>query len=299
MTIEMEYLKKKVYYSQNREDLLLEAFFSNLNDGFYVDAGAYDPNFDSVTKLFYEKGWRGINIEPQRERYEEFVKARRRDINLNCGVSDVKSELILRSYVNGGLSTFSNKLKKDYEKDTDPKVSKFNDVKVPVTTLKEIFQNHKVKKINFLKIDVEGLEYEVLHGNDWNRYRPEVICIESNNILKDWKKFLVKKDYKCVFFDGLNDYYVDIHSDKLGGFDYVNHIVELRGGGLKYNDYKIYEDKEKHYEHLKSHEKSQDDLIEHLKSKLVDQEATLSNSKELFVRSIKLLISNIFGRSTD
>src|ERR1700733_4926319 len=108
-----------VYYSQNREDLILQAFFPGEEDGFYVDVGAFDPDLDSVTKLFYLNGWHGINIEPQVEMYKLFEKRRKRDINLNIGVSDKPSELKLRIYKSGGLSTFSDAMQHDYEVESD------------------------------------------------------------------------------------------------------------------------------------------------------------------------------------
>ena len=58
---DLRYIKNRIYCSQNREDLILEAFFIGEKKGFYVDVGAYDPDYDSVTKLFYLKGWNGIN----------------------------------------------------------------------------------------------------------------------------------------------------------------------------------------------------------------------------------------------
>jgi FkbM family methyltransferase len=238
MAFEIEHLRNKVYYSQNREDLLLEAFFPDIKDGFYIDVGAYDPDYDSVTKLFYKKGWSGINIEPQQGRYKKFASVRKRDINLNLGVSDKKGKLTLRAYENGGLSTFSDEIKDSYSDETDPNVQAYEDVTVPVTTLKDVLTKHAPNKIiNFMKVDVEGLEYEVLAGNDWNSYRPQVLCIEANHIVRDWKQLLRKNGYKCVFFDGLNEYYVDMRDKTMAQFDYVKHILTVRGGGIGYDDY--------------------------------------------------------------
>ena len=238
MSFEIKHLENKIYYSQNREDLLLEAFFPDIKDGFYVDVGAYDPDYDSVTKLFYKKGWSGINIEPQQNRYKKFVSARKRDINLNSGVSDKKGELTLRSYENGGLSTFSDEIKNSYSTETDPSIQAYEDITVPVITLKDIFATHAPDKtVNFMKVDVEGLEYEVLAGNNWDMYRPQVLCIEANHILKDWKQLLRKNGYKCVFFDGLNEYYVDTRNKTMKQFNYVEHMLTVRGGGIGYDDY--------------------------------------------------------------
>lgn len=293
MTFEIKHLKNKVYYSQNREDLLLEAFFPELTDGFYVDVGAYDPTYDSVTKLFYEKGWRGINIEPQIERYEKFKINRPRDINLNCGVSDTEGELILRSYDNGGLSTFSNKMKNEYEKDNESVVGDYKDVKVKVDTLCNIFKKYETHKINFLKIDAEGLEYEVLLGNDWELYRPQVLCIESNNILKNWKTFLIKNNYKFIFFDGLNDYYIDSLSKDIKKFDYVEHIINLRGNGIGYEDFKKIQKLHERFEESKKYSNYLEWRVQEMTEEVDSLNRRLSSVKDSFNRFRELSIIRV------
>lgn len=228
-----------VYYSQNREDLILQAFFPDEKDGFYVDVGAFDPDLDSVTKLFYLKKWHGINIEPQPEQFKKFQMLRKRDINLKVGVADKASELRLRIYKSGGLSTFSTAMQDEYAEKPDRDTEEYQEEVVPVVTLKSIFAEQKVTNISFLKVDVEGLEYQVLTGNDWKKYRPEVICIEANHIEKDWRPLLRDADYKLVFNDGLNDYYVDTHTDREQKFDFVREVVHYRGGGVRSDHYQL------------------------------------------------------------
>ena len=233
MQTELLHFKNKVYYAQNREDLILEAFFPGEDEGFYVDVGAYDPNIDSVTKMFYLKGWRGINIEPQPARYKKFVRARRRDVNVQCGISSNEGKQVLRVYPNGGLSTFSQAMKEEH----DEEQLSFQEMSIKMIALKNLFKRHKVSKIQFMKIDVEGLEDEVLKSNDWKRYRPEVLCIEANHIVQDWQTYLIDQDYKLVFNDGLNDYYVDNKTTRAQQFDYVQHVITTRGGGIAVEDY--------------------------------------------------------------
>ncbi|MDZ7744499.1 MAG: FkbM family methyltransferase [Candidatus Saccharibacteria bacterium] len=201
-------MKPIIYYGQNREDLILSAFFPDEKDGFYVDVGAHHPVKDSVTKLFYDKGWTGINIEPQPKQHKLLKQKRPRDINLQIGISDKPGKLQLRSYAMDGFSTFSDSIKKEHKQGKIEGTKKYRDYEVEVDTLGNVFKKHGVKKISFLKVDVEGLEYEVLAGNNWNKFRPEVLCIEANHIVKDWRSLLKQNRYSYVLFDGLNEYFV-------------------------------------------------------------------------------------------
>lgn len=211
-----------ISYAQNKEDLYIASFFPDVKDGFYVDIGAYDPIVDSVTKYFYKLGWSGINVEPQAEQYRKLVKDRRRDTNLKVGISSVEGSLKLREYPGGGFSTFSDDMKKSYADDQKMNKVSYRDYEVEVITLKTLFSKYaQGKHIHFLKVDVEGLEYEVLESNDWTMYRPELICIEANHIVRDWHAMLKKQKYHKVFFDGLNEYF--LAEESLGRKDKFNY----------------------------------------------------------------------------
>lgn len=214
-----------ISYAQNREDLILAGFFSDEEIGFYIDIGANSPLIDSVTKIFYDKGWNGINIEPIHSYYEQLKKLRTRDTNLNIGISNRAGKLDLREYGGTGLSTFSDALKGQYADAPDYFTEDFKDYEVRVDTLANVFKKQKVQRISFMKIDVEGYEHNVLESNDWTLYRPEVICIEANHIKQDWHGILKKNDYEKVFFDGLNEYFVDTKAKVKREFSYVEAII--------------------------------------------------------------------------
>jgi FkbM family methyltransferase len=219
-------MNRTITYAQNREDLILSGFFDPAEDGFYVDVGANSPTADSVTKLFYDRGWHGINIEPIKGHFAQLQKLRPRDINLNIGVADQPGTLQLREYEGTGLSTFSPAMKQQYAQNPGVFTAHFDDYKVQTKTLAQVFADQKVTKISFLKVDVEGFEYEVLAGNDWQKYRPAVICIEANHVEKDWRPLLKQNNYQLAFFDGLNEYYVDQQQpEHLARFSYVEAVI--------------------------------------------------------------------------
>ena len=205
-----------ITYAQNREDLIAFGFLKSVKNGFYVDVGANDPDIFSVTKRFYMSGWHGINIEPSQKLYGKLVLERSRDINLMVGVGSANKKESFREYLDGdGLSTFSEGMKNAYIDSGYEPTKKYIDTIVQIRTLADIFDEYSTGKIDFLKIDIEGYEYEAIIGNNWEKYRPTLLCIEANHIDKDWRPFLLGQGYSLVFFDGLNEYYLANESEKL------------------------------------------------------------------------------------
>lgn len=116
---------KFISYAQNFEDVLLNRIFREQNTGFYVDIGANHPVYDSVTKAFYERGWRGINIEPVPQYYNLLKCDRAEDINLNIGISDEEGELIFCDLVDTGLSTFDQEMAEKLSKEDGFSMEKY------------------------------------------------------------------------------------------------------------------------------------------------------------------------------
>jgi len=218
-----------VYYGQNREDLILKSLFPNLKNGFYVDVGAQDPKIFSVTKIFYDMGWSGINIEPQAKFHKLLIDKRPRDINLKLLIGKSKGKSIFREYLDAsGLSTASGSMKRNYESETEARLTevtkRYIDYEVETRSLADIFEEYAGNRtISFLKIDVEGFEKEVIEGNDWNAYRPKVLCVEFNHTQNNLSKLIENNKYKEFLFDGLNKYYIDeaFYDNIAGGFNYA------------------------------------------------------------------------------
>lgn len=201
----------KISYAQHFEDLVLAGLLKGVHDGFYVDVGANHPELDSVTKVFYDKGWCGINVEPNETLLRELQQQRPRDINIGAAASSQPGSVTLRVYAGlDGLSTISRETQQLHAA-ARPQAG-YSDLQVPVTSLAETLQQHRASgDINFLKVDVEGLELEVLLGNDWRRFRPWVLCLERNQDAARHdaiNAFLQAQQYVAVFHDGINDFHV-------------------------------------------------------------------------------------------
>ena len=220
--------KATITYAQYNEDLILSALLDGVEKGFYVDVGANYPTIDSVTKLFYDKGWTGINIEPIENLYKQLSQERPKDINLQCGAGEKPGKMAFREYKTApGHSTFDPEQKKQHSESM-----KYTDYEVPIKTLKQILQENSVEHIHFLKIDVEGFEYEVVAGNDWTKYRPEAVCVEANHVTHDWRTILGKNNYWFFIADGLNEYYIAKESwHRTEGF--AERIVQIDYHALK------------------------------------------------------------------
>ncbi|TGN08016.1 FkbM family methyltransferase [Leptospira ilyithenensis] len=167
-------------FSQEGEDMILREIFENKSQGFYVDIGAYDPVRFSNTNYFYQLGWSGINIEPSPDAIERFNLKRTRDINLNFGVSGQSGNLDYYSFEEAALNTFDSERVVFLEKNSPYRSNK--KLNIPVLPLAEILSRHCAnKQIDFMNIDVEWHELDVLKSNDWNRFRPNVLLVEILN----------------------------------------------------------------------------------------------------------------------
>jgi len=200
-----------ISYAQNYEDVMLRRALKDIDKGFYVDVGANDPVFYSVTKAFYDAGWCGINIEPVTQWFERLESERIRDINLQIAAGNTRGEMTFFELPDTGLSTMSREIAERHEEEGRYKKI---ERKVQVDTLTSICEQYHESPIHFLKIDVEGAEKLVIEGLDMARIRPWIIVIESTLPLtqiedhKLWEDKLLDSKYECVYFDGLNRFYI-------------------------------------------------------------------------------------------
>lgn len=166
-------------YSQEGEDLLLRRIFEHQKNGFYVDVGAHHPFRFSNTYLLYKRGWRGINVDAMPGSMRLFRKFRPRDINIECGVGLGGGALMYYMFNEPALNGFSPELSTSYA--NHPRYHLKAQVPVRVRKLSEILDSHLPLQthIDVLSVDCEGLDLEVLQSNDWSKYKPGVILVES------------------------------------------------------------------------------------------------------------------------
>lgn len=206
-----------VSYAQNYEDVMLWRALQHVKNGYYIDVGANDPVIDSVTKLFYDNGWSGINIEPLKNHCRDLENQRVRDINLNCAAGDQAGEIEFWECDVRGWATADPKVMETHE----AAGYKGNRYKVPVLTLSSICEEHAPKHIHFLKVDVEGFEKAVLQGMDFSFYRPWILLVEATKPnspeenYSEWEGLVTAANYSFAYSDGLNRFYVANEKEEL------------------------------------------------------------------------------------
>jgi FkbM family methyltransferase len=192
-------------YSQEGEDMILKRIFGDERNGFYVDIGAHHPKRFSNTYYFYTKGWRGINIDAMPGSMKAFNKCRPDDINIEVPISRIKQTLTYYMFNEPALNGFSKDLSE--QRSTNGQVYKIiRTIDLETFTLSEILTKYleNGQQIDFMSIDVEGLDYDVLLSNDWVQFRPKIILVEMlNRALKDLynheiTKLLSSKGYEIT-----------------------------------------------------------------------------------------------------
>jgi len=198
-------------YAQNLEDYHLELMFADQESGTYVDVGGGHPVADNVSFWFYLKGWRGLVVEPQQALADIYVHVRPRDCTVSClaGAREGEAEFHVVEKLHG----FSSTMRKHAEGAAEFGAG-FTTIVKPVRRLAALIAEAKLEAIDFLKIDVEGAEAEVLAGMDLERIRPRVILLEAvapgsmADASAAWERDLLARDYRFAFFDRLNRFYV-------------------------------------------------------------------------------------------
>jgi len=219
---------KKLYkksYSQCGEDLIVYRILSliGITDPKYLDIGATDPVHLNNTFFFYEKGCKGVNIEADPYLFKKLVAKRPRDINLNIGITAHNTSLSFYVMTSRKLNTFSRETAERYASYGNQKIESI--LKIDVATINEIVRKYFQPKPNFVSLDAEGLDMEILKCFDFKRFRPEVFCIEtltytennSETKITDIIDYMKSVDYIAHSDTYINTIFVDQKSWKKRG----------------------------------------------------------------------------------
>jgi len=233
-----------MFYSQNFEDVYLARCFPGNQPRFYVDVGAHHPTFESVTRHFYDKGWCGLNIDPDPDAFIALSSERKNDVNIKAICWD-KDQLSLPFYRIPG--TARSTALQSWSQQALVEGYSCTETSSPTVTLNSVLEKYyrpELGEFAFLKIDAEGAEINVLKGIDLRKYRPGIILIESLDLTGKSSgefeitcgRYLLDNGYVKVFFDGVNQYWCSKECSNL-----VKHF-ELPPGCLDgIRPYQIYE----------------------------------------------------------
>ncbi|SFV17070.1 methyltransferase, FkbM family [Pseudoduganella namucuonensis] len=205
-----------VSYAQNFEDVMLWRALRRVDNGCYIDVGAFHPVHDSVSRGFYEKGWRGIHVEANPAFAALLREDRPDETVMQVAVAATKGSMRFFEFQDFPSESTGNERHALIRREQGARI---NELDVPCITLADVFAQAQGREVHWLKIDVERMEREVLAG--WGgTLMPWIVVVESalphskiENFL-EWEYLLTGRGYKNVYFDGLNRYYVSpLHAD--------------------------------------------------------------------------------------
>ncbi len=201
----------QISYAQNLEDYHLDLVFEGRQSGTYVDVGGGHPVADNVSFWFYLKGWHGLVVEPQEALASLYAHVRPRDHTVSCLAGSTSGEV--EFHIVDKLHGFSTTVRENAAGAARFGAA-FNTVRKPMRPLSALCDEAGLTTIDFLKIDVEGAEAEVLAGMDFNRHRPRLVLVEAivpgsmEAAWDSWEPMLTGNGYRFAFFDNLNRFYI-------------------------------------------------------------------------------------------
>ena len=202
------------HFAQFGEDILVSTIFRNIKKGFYIDIGAYHPFKGSLTYNLYKKGWQGVNIDLSKASIELFQIARPSDTNINCAISSENKETFY--YENSPINQQNSLIK---QSDNQKKIS------INSYRLETILKKNGFQKVDYINIDTEGNEIEILRSVDFEKVKPILITLEDNSFIIDSEqkvekiKFMKENNYELINIIGVTLFFLRK--------DYLNTLQEI------------------------------------------------------------------------
>jgi len=206
-----------VSYAQNFEDVMLWRALQHVEHGFYIDVGANDPEIDSVSLAFYERGWRGVHVEPAKQYSDKLRSSRPDECVEQVAIGSQKGFLDFYEFTDTGLSTGDPEIARQHRRNG----FSFIKTRIEVLPLQDILDKYDDREIHWLKIDVEGMEHDVLQSWEDAKARPWILVIESTkpsseiDVSDSWEPLVLERGYVFVYFDGLNRFYLHKSHEEL------------------------------------------------------------------------------------
>lgn len=200
-------------YSQSGEDIIISDLFGRLgiqHPG-YLDIGANEPVALNNTYRLYRRGCKGVCVEPNPDLYKKLSAKRKRDVCIHAGVAfDERREadFYLFSGKAHGLSTFSKQEAEFWEHTGNVEVGKFKPsavIKTPLVNINDLMQKYFSPHPNLVSMDVEGLDLQIAETIDFNKFKPEVFCIETLWFAENNKE---TKNYTLIEFFKSKGYFI-------------------------------------------------------------------------------------------
>jgi FkbM family methyltransferase len=208
---------QQISFSQCGEDLIVQYIFNSIGikNPSYIDIGAHHPFYLNNTAIFSLTGSIGVNIEADPKLINRFRKLRQRDLNLNVGITKIDGFKDLYLMSNPTLNTFSKKEAEEYQLTGDYEI--LNVLKIPTLCMRSLITKYCNGVFpDFLSVDVEGIEMEIIEGIDIMLSYPKVICIETMSFSKNGKgkkntlliEFIKQKGYILYADTNINSIFV-------------------------------------------------------------------------------------------
>jgi len=224
------------YHAQNGEDRWLEAYFGGRRDGYYVEVGAYDGSHLSNTYHFEQIGWSGVLVEPDPVMAAQCRRTRPASRTFACAVVGPRDggETVFFRVAEGQVYSTTH-LSPAHRQRLDRMGLQWQEVRVPARTLDSILAQAAPAQIDFVSIDVEGGELQVLHGFDLGRWKPAIVIVETNARRRDpaIRDYFVSRGYAYRHSIDVNDFYAPLEHGAIAtrivdGARYLRHRFRRR-----------------------------------------------------------------------
>ena len=193
------------FVGQELQDMYAFLYFNGKRSGFYIDIGAFEGVTISNTLALEKLGWNGICVEPIPEIYQNLIKNRKCDC-VNAAIYDEEKQVEFIQTIAGRSGAVKSMSEKVFKAAENEGIVKY--LSITPITFNKLMEKYDIEYIDFLSIDVEGAELNVLTSIDFNKYKFGLITIENNCGYHKLKEFMADKGYKIFIDLGVDIFFI-------------------------------------------------------------------------------------------